>query len=148
MEWVFAAMIVCMAVIAMPIIALFARRRWLTGQGGLFDCARRVAGGQWNLGFARYRGDALEWFRAFSVSLSPSLVIRRGRNDYIEQRQPTAEETDLLFDNSRVVLVRGRQDTASHVLAMEPGHVMGLMSWLESAPPGTHVIPSTSDSPL
>ena len=141
-------MVACMALLVAPIVALFARRRWLTGQGGLFDCARRVAGGQWNLGFARYRGDALEWFRAFSVSLSPHLVIRRGRSDYIEQRHPTPDETDLLFDNSRVVLLRGRQDTSWHTLAMEPGHAMGLMSWLESAPPGTHVIPSSSDSPL
>lgn len=148
MEWVLAGMVACMALLAVPIIMLFARRRWLTGQGGLFDCAHRMASGQWNLGFARYRGDALEWFRAFSVSLSPSLVIRRGRSDYIEQRFPTTEETDLLFEDSRVVLVRSRHDTSSHVLAMEPGHVMGLMAWLESAPPGTHVIPGSADSPL
>ncbi len=148
MEWVFVAMVACMAILAVPIIALFARRRWLTGQGGLFDCAHRFGNGQWNLGFARYRGDALEWFRAFSVSLSPSLIIRRGRSDYVEQRVPTAEETDMLFENSLVVLVRGRHDPASHVLAMEPGNVMGLMAWLESAPPGTHVIPGSADSPL
>lgn len=152
MAWVGFIALVCLLVIILPFAALYARRRWLTGQGGLFDCAyqfRHLPGrNQWALGFARYREDQLQWFRAFSLSLVPAITIQRGRNDYIEQHAPTAEEQELLFDRSRVVIVRNRENAEDHVLSMQAQNVMGLMSWLESAPPGSHVIPGSADSPL
>lgn len=143
---------VCVALFILPFVALYARRRWLTGQGGLFDCAyqfRHLQGrNQWSLGFARYRADQLQWFRAFSLSLLPAVVIHRGRSDFIEQHEPKRDELGSLYEHARVVVVRNRETGVQNVLSMEPQNVMGLMSWLESAPPGSHLLPGNSDSPL
>lgn len=148
MEWVVAILVGLLAIVIVPFVAMYARRRWLTGQGGLFDCAYRDSDSGWDLGFARYRGDNLEWFKAFGVALTPARVIRRGLNDYVEQRPASETELDTLFHDSRVVRIRGRRDAHEHMLAMEPQHTTGLMSWLESAPPGSHVLPGSADSPL
>lgn len=152
MEWLLIAALTCVVVLIMPLIALYARRRYLTGQGGLFDCAYQFRGlqgrRQWALGFGRYRADQLEWFRAFSLSLNPAVMIQRGRSDYIEQREPSSDDAQVLFERSRIVVVRSRENAETHILAMQPQNATGLMSWLESAPPGSHVIPGSADSPL
>ncbi len=145
--------IVCVtAVVAMPFVGLYARRRWLTGQGGLFDCAYRVTdgvpGSGWVLGLARYRADRLEWFRAFSLGLRPAVSLQRGMTNYIHQRPASGLEQVVLFEHSSVVLVRDRISSREYTLAMDGDDTMGLITWLESAPPGSHYIPTSADSPL
>lgn len=152
MDLATALVVLCVVVIlCMPFIALYVRRRWLTGQGGLFDCAYRmgdgVPGSGWVLGLARYRGDHLQWFRAFSVRLCPSVQFQRGVTTYEHQRPSSGLEAVVLFDESRVVTLRDRVTGREHWLAMDPDSVMGLMSWLESAPPGSHYLPHSADSP-
>ena len=153
MVWDVAIVVMCVTgIVAMPFIGLYARRRWLTGQGGLFDCAYRVAGeaagGGWVLGLARYRQDRLEWFRAFSLGLRPSVSLHRGMTTYLHQRPATGLEQVVLFEDSRVVLVRDRVSAREYCLAMDGDNGMGLITWLESAPPGSHYIPTSADSPL
>lgn len=143
---------VCVAVlICLPFVLLYARRRWLTGQGGLFDCACRITQGPaasgWVLGLARYRGDELEWYRVFSLAIRPSWTLRRELTVYANQRSSDGLESVVLFDESRIVTLRDRSSGQERVLAMEPDAAMGLMSWLESAPPGTHFVPRSADSP-
>ncbi|NHB85980.1 DUF2550 family protein [Tessaracoccus sp. HDW20] len=85
--------IIVVAVVMLPFVMLYLRRRWLTGQGGLFDCAYQlpdVPGPGWMLGVARYRRDQLEWFRAFSMSLRPRYSFPRATTTYIHQRTPRA----------------------------------------------------------
>jgi len=57
------------------------RRRWLTRDGGTFDCSLQLAekehGRGWALGLARYVGDDLQWFRVFSLAWWPKLVVNR-----------------------------------------------------------------------
>lgn len=148
-----AVIVVCVVVIlCMPFVGLYARRRWLTGHGGLFDCAYRegdgVPGSGWILGLARYRGDHLEWYRAFSLALRPSLQFQRGVTSFTHQRPSSGLEAVVLFDESRIVTLRDRVTSSEHSLAMDPDSAMALASWLESAPPGSHYVPHSADSPI
>lgn len=132
--------LVVVAVILVPFVLLYIRRRWLTGQGGLFDCAfqvQGVPGPGWMLGVARYRGEQLEWFRSFSISLRPRLVFPRMTTAYVHQRIPQGLEAIALFEGSVVVTVQNRTTGATDALAMASGEALALMSWLESAPPGS-----------
>ena len=153
MTWgVVAVVIGVTLLVAMPFSALYLRRRWLTGQGGLFDCAYRVTdgvpGSGWVLGLARYRGDRLEWFRAFSLGLRPDVCLARSRTTYLHQRPANGLEQVVLFEDSHVILVRDRVSRRELNFAMDGDTTMGLITWLESAPPGSHYIPVSADSPL
>jgi hypothetical protein len=135
--------------VVLPLVALYLRRRWLTAQGGLFDCALQLgkdAGVGWSLGLARYHGDQLQWFRAFSLSLRPRLRLQRGRTHYVGRRIPRAIEAVSLFANSNIVTVSDARTGSDYNLAMTPESAMALMSWLESAPPGAY-LPRSGESP-
>ena len=152
MGWEVLLIVACLAAMCLlPFALLYARRRWLTGQGGLFDCASRIengsSGGDWVLGLARYRGEHLEWFRVFSFSLKPSRVFQRGVVVYEAQRASNGAESDVLFDGSRIVTVLDRATCREHSLAMSTENAMALTSWLEAAPPGSHYLPREHDSP-
>lgn len=151
MAWQAVVVVMCVTlVVAMPFLALYARRRWLTGQGGLFDCAYRVTDGEtgtgWVLGLARYREDRLEWFRAFSLGLRPSVSLKRSMTRYVRQRPASGLEQVILFEDSRVILVRDRTTSRELSLAMDSETTMGLITWLESAPPGSHYIRTGADA--
>ncbi len=153
MNWDVAVVVICVTcLVAAPFMGLYLRRRWLTGQGGLFDCAYRIGdgvpGSGWVLGLARYRGDRLEWFRAFSLGLRPRVSLRRGMTTYVHQRPANGLEQVVLFENSRVILLRDRSSNRELSLAMDGDTTMGLITWLESAPPGSHYIRTSADSPL
>ncbi len=153
MTWDVVVVVMCVTLlVAMPFIGLYLRRRWLTGQGGLFDCAYRVSdavpGGGWVLGLARYREDRLEWFRAFSLGLRPNVSLTRSTAAYVYQRPASGLEQVVLFENSHVILVRDRSSGRELTFAMDGDTVVGLITWLESAPPGSHYIRTRQDSPL
>ena len=142
--------LVCVFVAMLPFALLYLRRRWLTGQGGLFDCAYQVdsdQGAAWVLGFARYRREQLEWFRAFSLSLRPRVVFQRVTTMYVHQRVPQGLEAIALFEGSVIVTLRERVTGTTCALSMASDEALALMSWLESAPPGSHYLPSSADSP-
>lgn len=125
--------------LAIPVVWLIARRRWLSRQGGTFECSVRLTtttpGTGWVLGVARYRADSLEWFNSFSLSLRPRMVLPRGDTRSGGQRGPTPVEAVLLFDNQRIVeLISG--SGAVWEFSMAPESLTGLLSWLESSPPG------------
>ncbi len=143
MDWLGITELVALTLVVLllvPVVFLSARRRWLSRQGGLFDCSLRLStstpGTGWVLGVARYSGDNLEWFRAFSLSLRPRLIFPRSQSSAGVQREPDPIESVLLYDDQRIVrieLVDGR----SWELAMAVASLTGLLSWLESAPPGS-----------
>lgn len=141
-DWLLVTELIVVALIVLlllPILWLVARRRWLSRQGGLFDCSLRLStttpGTGWVLGVARYSGERLEWFRAFSLSLSPRLVFQRNETWAGAQRSPDAIEAVLLYADQRII----RLETAaggSWEVAMREESMTGLLSWLEAAPPG------------
>lgn len=142
--------VIVIAVAMTPFVLLYLRRRWLTGQGGLFDCAHQIEtkqGSAWVLGVARYRREQLEWFRAFSLGLRPQLVLPRVTTGYVHQRQPQGLEAIALFEGSTIVMLKDRITGATNAFGMARDEALALMSWLESAPPGSHYLPSSGDSP-
>ncbi|MFZ0529973.1 MAG: DUF2550 domain-containing protein [Propionicimonas sp.] len=141
MDWLGATELVALVlavVLLVPLLWLGARRRWLARQGGLFECSLRLStktpGTGWVLGVARYAGDNLEWFRAFSLSLRPRLIFPRSQTRAGLQREPDPIESVLLYDDQRIV--RMDMVEASWELAMSVASLTGLLSWLESSPPG------------
>ena len=142
MDWLLATEVIAVAllvVLGVPVVWLIARRRWLSRQGGLFECSLRLTtttpGTGWVLGVARYSGERLEWFRSFSLALRPRLVFQRGATRAGSQRDPDPIEAVLLYDDQRIVRLE-LADGHSWELAMQPDSLTGLLSWLESAPPG------------
>lgn len=125
-----------------PVIGLFLRRRWLSTRGGVFDCALRLrtdgSGTGWATGLARYEAEQLQWFRTFSLSLRPKLVLWRDDTTSAGTRAPAAAEAVVLFSDDQILRLRSRQPGHPRVIemAMSSSSVTGLMSWLEAAPPG------------
>lgn len=152
MPWqIVIATIIVIVVVMLPFALLYLRRRWLTGQGGLFDCAyqlRDVPGPGWVLGVARYRRDQLEWFRSFSMSLRARHIFPRSTTAYVHQRTPQGLEALALFEGSVIVTLQDRVSGTTSALSMAGGEALALMSWLESAPPGSlQYLPGSADSP-
>jgi Protein of unknown function (DUF2550) len=142
MDWVGITEVVALALVLLllvPLLFLGVRRRWLSREGGLFDCSVRLStttpGTGWVLGVARYSGDSLEWFRAFSISARPRLIFRRSTLHAGLQREPDPIEAVVLYDDQRILRLE-MNDGRSWEVAMAVSSLTGLLSWLESAPPG------------
>ena len=67
---------------------------------------------------------------------------------WLHRRAATPVEEVTLFNQSWVVRIKDRVTGDEHTLAMDLENVMALMAWLESAPPGSHYVPGSADSPL
>lgn len=128
--------------VLLPLIVLYARRRWLHGLGGVFDCAMQRRKGTavgWSLGFGRFRGGQFLWYRAFSLSLAPKVRFDRFQTDYVSSREPVDMEAVVLFAESSIVTVADRASGVEANLAMAQDSAMALISWLEAAPPGSYM---------
>lgn len=136
-----AAVDVAIAVLVAALLvfaALVLRRRLLTRGGGTFDCSLRLEPGArgkgWTLGIGRYAGDALQWYRVFSLSMRPGRSLARSWLQVVERRAPTGVETFALLSGAVVV---GCRDADGPVeLAMSADALTGFLAWVESSPPG------------
>ena len=105
---------------------------------GTFEFSVRVrsarAGRGWILGVGRYTGDALEWFRIFSLAPRPRFTYSSLRAGVRRPREPSGVEAYSLYSGHIVVTCR----TPSGLLevAMSPDALTGFLAWLEAAPPG------------
>lgn len=121
------------------LVGLFARRRWLSQSGPMFECwLNRQPDGKptrWITGVARYNDGRLQWFRTFSWALKPGLVLTRELVRVTGRRPATAEEQASLPGVTVLRVDRG-EGLGVIELAMTPGAQTGLTSWLEAAPPG------------
>lgn len=117
---------------------LLLRRRVLARRGGSFDCSLRLSaaahGKGWALGIASYAGDSLEWYRVFSYSMRPRQSMARRRLQVLDNRAPAGVEVFALL--SGAVVVSCRDGDRPVELGMSPESLTGLLSWVESAPPG------------
>lgn len=147
MNW-WGMVLVGLAVVAMvvvPLALLWVRREWLLSTRGVFDCwlrLRPATSGRtgWVFGCARYIGEHLEWFRGMSASLRPKVTINRPHVQVQAPRDPDASEREVLPPGSRVLTVTSRHGDRWE-LAMSEASLTGLISWLESAPPGIRYLP-------
>jgi len=123
---------------ALGLAGLIVRRRWLTKGEPTFDMSVRLRPGEgargWTLGVARYRGDRLEWFRFFSLSLRPKRAFVRGDLELVGRREPAGPEAYALFTGH--IVVDTRVGSRELPVALSPEALTGLLAWLEAAPPG------------
>jgi hypothetical protein len=130
---------VCLAAV---LVLLAVRRRWLARYGGTFECSLRlrttIPGSGWALGIGRYNDEILEWHRFFSFSLRPRKAFPRRELRVVDYRQPDPVEAVSLYADQRVVRIEVHEPPEQEEwdLAMSPGSLTGLLSWLEAAPPG------------
>ena len=141
--WFVDSLAVILSVVLAVALWLVVRRRVLIRRSGAaFDMSvNRFPNGDvdshWILGFAIYRGPELHWFGTFSVSLLPRYRFVRGEVIVERRRTPVGKETQVLpADHIAVSTTNG---LGVHQLAMSSGALTGLMSWLESSPPGQRV---------
>ena len=140
-EWLVDLAGVLLLLVLLYGLSLVVRRRWLSRHGGTFEFSVRVrsqrAGRGWILGLGRYSGDALEWFRIFSLSTRPKLRFRRAELEYVGRREPGGAEAYSLYSGHVVVTCRTPSGTLE--VAMSPEALTGFLAWLESAPPGQRI---------
>jgi hypothetical protein len=86
------------------------------------------------LGVGRYHGGRLEWFRFFSFAVRPRETFPRNRVRVVDSRDPDPVEAVSLTAESRILALEVGPQTRE--LAMSEDSVLGLLAWLEAAPPG------------
>ena len=143
LETVFGILLGIVAVGLLVLVLLAARRSLLRRRVGTFDCSLRLtAGGKygrgWLFGLGRYSGDGLAWYRVFSFSPRPRFVYSRRELTVRGQRKPAGPEAMALLPG--VVVVECGVAGQRIEFGMSPSAVTGFLAWLESAPPGHHLV--------
>jgi hypothetical protein len=121
--------------------AIVARRRWIARQGVSFELsvnrsAEHSAAG-WVLGVAVYGDADITWYRTFSFSPRPRHRFVRGQVLIEGRRFPEGAESYALHDGH--IVVRTENADGIEQFALSPNSLTGLLSWLESSPPGRGV---------
>lgn len=139
--WVVDSLALVLALLLLTAVWLVVRRRVLIRRSGAaFDMSvtrRGVDDGGWMLGFGIYKGPVLQWYRTFSVSLRPRYRFVRGDLTVGARRAPQGPEIHTLPSDH--VVVPTENPHAVQQFAMSSGALTGLLSWLESSPPGERV---------
>lgn len=117
---------------------LIARRRWIARKGVSFELSvnhddDHSAKG-WILGVAVYGDSSIEWYRTFSLSPRPRHRFARGQVLIEGRRDPEGAESYALHDGH--VIVTTENSAGVRQFALSPSSLTGLLSWLESSPPG------------
>jgi Protein of unknown function (DUF2550) len=148
--WVFAAFLIILVLAA---VGIAARRFLLERGGGTVECGLRRPNGSWRLGLASYQREELCWFGALGLSMRPDVVFPRRDLTVVSRRPPTDAEAASLGPGMVVVECQLGEDSESAgpalaallgqsrtvELAMGEAALTGLLSWLEAAPPGSHL---------
>ena len=136
--WLFAAFLIILVLAA---VGIAARRFLLERGGGTVECGlRRGPNGSWRLGVASYQREELNWFGALGLTMRPDVVFPRRDLTVVSRRLPTDAEAASLGPGMVVVECRVGEDTGGTIeLALGEEALTGLLSWLEAAPPGSHL---------
>jgi Protein of unknown function (DUF2550) len=165
--WLFAAFLIILVLAAVGIAARrFLLER---GGGTVECGLRRGPNGSWRLGLASYQREELNWFGALGLTMRPDVVFPRRDLTVVSRRLPTDAEAASLGPGMVVVECRLGEDTGAFgpladdvpgpdgvpgsgpgvvgepgpggtiELALGEEALTGLLSWLEAAPPGSHL---------
>ena len=133
--WLFAAFLIILIVAAASIAA---RRFLLERGGGTVECGLRKGSGSWRLGLASYQREELCWFGIFGLSMRPDEVFPRHDLSVVSRRLPSDAEAASLGPG-RIVVECKFGEAGTVELALGEAALTGLLSWLEAAPPGSHL---------
>ena len=133
--WLFAAFLIILILAAAGIAA---RRFLLERGGGTVECGLRKGSGSWRLGLASYQREELCWFGSFGLSMRPDEVFSRRDLTVVSRRLPSDAEAASLGPD-RIVVECKFGEAGTVELALGEAALTGLLSWLEAAPPGSHL---------
>jgi Protein of unknown function (DUF2550) len=133
--WLFAAFLIILILAAAGIAA---RRFLLERGGGTVECGLRKGSGSWRLGLASYQREELCWFGSFGLSMRPDEVFPRRDLTVVSRRLPSDAEAASLGPG-RIVVECKFGEAGTVELALGESALTGLLSWLEAAPPGSHL---------
>ncbi len=130
------------ALVLLPCLLLLAvalRHRLLQRSGGTIELSLRPAASRPGRGWANgvgyfAAGGELWWYRVFSLSVRPRLVLLRRELEVLGRRTPTSAERQALHGGAVVLECRASGDGIE--LALDAPAVTGFLAWLESRPPG------------
>jgi hypothetical protein len=139
--WLVDSLLFVVVLLVLLVVGLLVRGRLLARSGGAFDMSvtrgsqAQVKG--WMHGLAVYGDAELRWFRTFSLSWRPRYRFTRGDVVIDGRREPVGLEVHAIHPGHLIV----GTENASGVqqFAMSPNALTGLLSWLESSPPGQRV---------
>ncbi|MCW2831564.1 MAG: hypothetical protein JWP31_2256 [Aeromicrobium sp.] len=139
--WVVDSLAFVLVLLVLLVAGLLVRRRLLARSGGTFEMSVNTHDGWhakgWTVGLAVYRDTELEWFRTFSLSMRPRYRFTRGDVLIDGRREPVGHEAHAIHAGHVIV---GTQNAAGvQQFAMSANALTGLLSWLESSPPGQRV---------
>lgn len=139
--WVIDSLLLVVALLVLLLVGLLVRRRILTRSGGAFDmsvtCSSEAQAKGWMHGLAVYGDTELAWFRTFSLSWRPRYRFTRGDVQIEGRREPVGDEVYALHAGHLIVATENASGVKQ--FAMSPHALTGLLSWLESSPPGRRV---------
>lgn len=130
-------------VLALPLLSVSVRRRWLSRSGGAIEMSLRLKprsqGRGWVLGLGRFVADDLQWFRVFSLSPRPRRTLSRRDLDVLARRAPTGPESLALLKGMEVVELSSAGQKVE--IGLDSATLTGFLAWLESRPPGATLPP-------
>lgn len=136
--WLVDSLAFVVIVTMLGLLSLVVRRRYLARGTAAFDLSvnRRAEHGPqgWTLGLAVYRGEVVEWYRTFSVSLRPRYRFVRGEIVVEGRRRPDGAEAHAVHAGHLVVTTQNPDGVEQ--LALSPDSLTALLAWLEASPPG------------
>jgi hypothetical protein len=139
--WFADSFALALGLLVLLVVGLLVRRRVLARSGGTFEMSvnrHEHAGAKgWTLGLAVYRDTELEWFRTFSLSPRPVYRFTRGDVRIDGRRDPVGAEAHAIHSGHLIVATENASGVRQ--FAMSPNALTGLLSWLESSPPGQRV---------
>ncbi|MCK2200640.1 DUF2550 domain-containing protein [Corynebacterium callunae] len=86
----------------------------------------------WRHGTLRYNANDLEYFKLRSLSPMADLILNRLSVTLLDRREPTAEEAVFMFEGSRVIHIKSKNEELE--LALDSYGEMAFTAWLEAAP--------------
>ena len=140
--WLFAALLIILILAAAGIAA---RRFLIERGGGTVECGLRKPDGPWRLGLASYQREELRWYGVFRMSMRPEETFPRRDLTVVSRRLPSDVEAASLGPGMIVLECQlGEGSDAARAggtveLALAESALTGLLSWLEAAPPGSHL---------
>lgn len=123
--------LVCLvAIIALGLITVIARQRYMLRAGGAIPLAVLRHDKRWSYGVGRYHGGELRWYRAIGIGTRPTRVFSRASMTMRSSRRPREDELKSLPASS--VVVECQDGPVIWTLALGESAFTGFVSWLEA----------------